>query len=471
MKIVQTFWSGGQEVPLLHTYGWKRPEYHLFSWALSVYRLRQHYDEVELYTDKKGKELLIDQLKLPYTKVHLGLDDINRFHPNAWALSKIHTYARQTTPFLHVDGDIFIWEPFDEEQLKQPYLVQSVENGEMVYSSRFKAFCRDLKDTHPLFPDPESLNKDLFLYNTGLFGGTGIDLIQAYCAEAFELAEKNKEVLHQLNATSFSLFVEQYLFYLMLEKEGKEVTSLIPGLFFENSYVNFGDFEEVPFKRTYLHLLAQFKSNDRVLKLLECQLRQEFPEAYLTILGCLESVQYEVESATTSANFENTLSLALWNAWDTEAENDQQLLARDLTCHGLFRFIFDRSPDDILNCVITQHPGLRIVIPEPVLSSEGQSAEIPVDGPIALVTELGGGQSEVVLDELDLEILQQIKEPTTIFALLKHLAPYFDEQPPYSEDFIGLIHNRLNGFIQHRLITCPNYQPKPQSNPNGKRSI
>ena len=53
MKIIQTFWTAGQD-PLKHGFGWTHPEYNLMSWALSCLSLMEHYDEVELYTDSAG---------------------------------------------------------------------------------------------------------------------------------------------------------------------------------------------------------------------------------------------------------------------------------------------------------------------------------------------------------------------------------------------------------------------------------
>mgnify|MGYP000084925178 FL=1 len=72
MKIVQTFWSGGAN-PLEKAYGWPLPEYNMMSWVLSCLSLRKYYDDVELYTDKLGYELLIEKLRLPYTYVHVGM--------------------------------------------------------------------------------------------------------------------------------------------------------------------------------------------------------------------------------------------------------------------------------------------------------------------------------------------------------------------------------------------------------------
>ena len=71
-------------------------------WALSCLQLRKYYPEVVLYTDKVGAEMLIDTLKLPYTEVACEFDKFNDIHKDLWALPKIHAYASQHTPFLHV---------------------------------------------------------------------------------------------------------------------------------------------------------------------------------------------------------------------------------------------------------------------------------------------------------------------------------------------------------------------------------
>ena len=105
MRIVQTFWTAGQD-PLKHAFGWLHPEYNLMSWTLSCLSLREHYDEVALYTDSEGKRILIDKLHLPYTEVNVIFDDFPCL-PQHWALAKIKTYSLQTEPFLHVDGALW----------------------------------------------------------------------------------------------------------------------------------------------------------------------------------------------------------------------------------------------------------------------------------------------------------------------------------------------------------------------------
>ena len=44
------------------------------SWTLSCLSLREHYDEVALYTDQKGYDVFINKLHLPYTEVNVVYD-------------------------------------------------------------------------------------------------------------------------------------------------------------------------------------------------------------------------------------------------------------------------------------------------------------------------------------------------------------------------------------------------------------
>ena len=74
MSIVQTFWPSYSD-PTMNCCGWKSPEYNLMSWALSCCSLREHYDQVELYTDQRGYDVLIEKIHLPYTAVHVVYDD------------------------------------------------------------------------------------------------------------------------------------------------------------------------------------------------------------------------------------------------------------------------------------------------------------------------------------------------------------------------------------------------------------
>ncbi len=79
------------------------------SWTLSCLNLRKFYENVELVTDEVGYRYLIEKLKLPYSSVRVELDCINTYPSSLWAIGKLYTYGIQNEPFIHVDGDVYIW--------------------------------------------------------------------------------------------------------------------------------------------------------------------------------------------------------------------------------------------------------------------------------------------------------------------------------------------------------------------------
>lgn len=71
--------------------------------------------------------LLTDTLQLPYSKVYLTHDQLKLIHTDLWALPKIYTYSLQKEPFLHIDGDVFLFHPFDSNLMESELIAQNVE--------------------------------------------------------------------------------------------------------------------------------------------------------------------------------------------------------------------------------------------------------------------------------------------------------------------------------------------------------
>jgi hypothetical protein len=139
MKIIHFYWSkpSQQQNDTLeenrHNGGWLSMQYHCMSWALSCLKFKQFYRDVELHTDQKGKGLLIDTLGLPYSKVYVCLDEMNYLPIQMWALPKIFTYSLQHEPFIHADGDVYIWEKFNPQFEQVPLISQHLENNFTYY--------------------------------------------------------------------------------------------------------------------------------------------------------------------------------------------------------------------------------------------------------------------------------------------------------------------------------------------------
>ena len=227
MKIIQTFWTAGQD-PLKHSFGWTHPEYNLMSWALSCLSLREHYDEVELYTDSAGYHILIEVLQLPYTKTHVIFDDFQCL-PHHWALSKIKTYSLQTEPFLHIDGDIYLPRPLPERLLTAPLVAQNREIGTSYYRRMMDAFLK-----HQNISISESLRQrweelSISSYNMGVFGGKDLDFIRRYCIEVEDFIGQNH--LNDANdcrsCANANVIFEQMLFAALAEKEERTIQPIL----------------------------------------------------------------------------------------------------------------------------------------------------------------------------------------------------------------------------------------------------
>jgi hypothetical protein len=74
---------------------------------------------------------------LSYTK-HIDYNDL-RYNPSLWAIPKILTYGKQQTPFIHVDGDVFVFEKFSNELSNARLIAQNPEIGTEYYQKSFES--------------------------------------------------------------------------------------------------------------------------------------------------------------------------------------------------------------------------------------------------------------------------------------------------------------------------------------------
>lgn len=288
-KIIQTFWvSETQENIFKNSGGFICPEIYYMSWAFSCLQLTKFYDEVELHTNQAGKKILIDLLGLPYTKVFLSLetDFMDTLLPSMWAYCKIHTYSLQEEPFLHVDGDVFIWEAFDDEILKKSLVVQNIDENLSVY----KHCLATIQNQAHFLPEWVTIDQaQIKAFNAGVIGGNDISFFKEYTRLAFEFYEKNKfcfEDLHRENK-HIHIVPEQLLPYVLAKKQNIETA-------FQNTKIvtpdngefsHFFEIDKIPFEGNYIHLLGNSKKskvyNDFVIFILE----QEYPQYFDKIIS------------------------------------------------------------------------------------------------------------------------------------------------------------------------------------------
>ena len=289
MRIVQTFWTAGRD-PLKYSFGWAHPEYNLMSWALSCLSLREHYDEVALYTDQEGYDVLINKLHLPYTEVNVVYDK-NLCLPHHWAYAKIKTYSMQTKPFLHVDGDVYLPKPIPEEIINAPLIAQNREIGTEYYRSMIERMLSYPEIVLPDFVQQGLAEQSVASYNMGLFGGSDLDFIKRYCQEVENFMNINNmnDSSVKCSHVSCNVFFEQIMMAIMAGHEGKFVASIHKKAIEDKGYSSreFCNFENYD-KKQMFHLLGGHKRSKFNYEQLERIVLRLYSSYYTKIIHLFE---------------------------------------------------------------------------------------------------------------------------------------------------------------------------------------
>ncbi|WP_461631562.1 DUF6734 family protein [Labilibaculum euxinus] len=284
MKIIQTYWSSPAKLNSpddkngRNNGGWLSEYYHACSWALSNLKFRQFYPHMELYTDTNGYDWLVNKLGLKYTKVHLSLDNFDTYHPTLWALPKIHTYSLQNEPFIHVDGDVYIWEKFNSELENGQLLVQNFE-GETPY---YKMAIEQIKENFSYLPDllKEQIYNDhpFTAVNAGIIGGQDYKFFKEYATVAMDFIDRNKNHLSKIDIGMFNPIFEQLIFFLLAEEKRISITPFSKGI--KKNFAEFLTINDVPLFTKYIHTIGGNKRLEYMCNEIEARLKYEFPKEY-----------------------------------------------------------------------------------------------------------------------------------------------------------------------------------------------
>ena len=299
MKIVQSFWSKPLnklkdfrlDISLTNRKGggWFNERIYFMSCALSVLKLRQFYDNVELVTDSYGKKFLIDELNLPYTNVRLDLDKIENYTEDIWAIGKLFAYKIQKEPFIHVDNDLFIWKPFDRAVWNARLATQSYEFS----LDNYDLFCKDVYKNFTGFTEEigdYTKYGGRFIpgieetpYNFGIFGGTDISFIHYYVDFVIDFLDKNIEKVGRLkNPGALSVYLEQGIFFCLSKFRNIPVHLLFKDEKKVFDFKHFTQFENIP-EKWFIHALSKGKKIPAINEQVYLNLLNEFPDYHKKI--------------------------------------------------------------------------------------------------------------------------------------------------------------------------------------------
>lgn len=307
MLIVQTFWSKPLTWSTINRSnsglngGWLTPMHFYMGWVLSFLSLSKIYKDITLVTDRFGKQLLIDQLQLDYTKTICCLDSINTYNKDLWAVPKLYSYSLQNEPFLHVDGDVFIWKPFFEKNHKTDVVVQNIEYDvagcqELLHSihKNFRYIPASLKNIDSI--------RNINFVNAGVLGGYDINFLIAYAEEGMSFVSRNIHCLGLIDQVKFNLIFEQHLLYCMFTDQMKTITEILP-----KKALSTCEFHLLPKLNGYIHLGGEYKRDTFNCSQVAFQLKLNFPEHYKIIIEFLTKKygKYELKEFLGTIEYNN----------------------------------------------------------------------------------------------------------------------------------------------------------------------
>ena len=468
MRIVQTFWTAGRN-PLEYSFGWLHPEYNLMSWSLSCLSLREHYDEVALYTDTRGKEVLIDLLHLPYTEVHVVFDEFPCL-PQHWALSKIKTYSLQDKPFLHIDGDVFLPKPIDPAILDAPLVAQNRETGTKYYREMVD---RILQTPLPL-PDyvrNEMANEVIDSYNFGVFGGKDIDFISMFCKEVFSFyGNADFEMQNKTNCeVGLNIFMEQIWFTVLANQHNRNVTTLVETNILDTGYsnrqfCNFGLFDHVDL----LHIIGGHKKNTAICNNLNREITKWNPEIFQGILALFpeKNIRFGTKVPDTTSTFysiERSIAIfedfkdACLNRWQNI---DNSILLRQGHTYAKSYDVF-QSGRILSDLIFYRNPYLEIFAVPAMFNPKAADmlkkgynceSEFPLDFIGLIPTLEGQGYKEIPLAAFTKEVIDAVQDGSKYIEIINAIAEKRKLRGESKDNYGKLIKTKVNLLVNKRVI-------------------
>lgn len=284
LRAVWSFWS--RPFHAFHRWSWTSERHHLLAWALSVETARRHFPDTALCTDSEGARLLVDALGLPFAHVSTTLDRLADSDPEWWALGKLHAYREQETPFLHIDNDVFLWNPLPSEVAAGAVIAQNPErfdfddDGSWYQPRAMEAAIRAVGGWLPEAWWWFTARREGVAFCCGVLGGHRTDALRDYADAAIRV------IGHPANAPAWarigdkigsSVLFEQYLLAACLAHRG-----VAPRCLFDSDAESWDP--EAARRVGYTHLIAGAKSEPDLARRLEARVRRDHPALYERIL-------------------------------------------------------------------------------------------------------------------------------------------------------------------------------------------
>jgi len=261
-------------------FSWEHERFHCLSWILSVNLARQHFETTALHTDDAGAALLLDGLGLAFDHVDTSLNELNDADPDWWMQGKLHTYAQQHEPFVHLDSDVYLFKPLPPRILQAAVLAQNPESVDSSSHWYDVPACElAIRTRGDGYIPPEWTWYRTFVATQeaaccGIFGGHQLDFIRDYASTVLRLLRNpgNRHAFDRMPSKRHqNPFFEQYLLAACAGYHKVKIEYLFP---------SFSDAYSTAANIGFTHLMADAKRNANVSARLDQRVARDYPKAY-----------------------------------------------------------------------------------------------------------------------------------------------------------------------------------------------
>ncbi len=485
MNIIQTLYVDENIDLYKNPIGWVKPEFHCMAWALSCLQLKKLYKSVTLYANKHAANFLINELGLPYDNVVYFPESYSLPHKALWALPKLWTYSMQNEPFLHVDGDVFLFNRIDESILNNDVVGQNIEVATDYYTETQKEIEEHFSFLPNVVREDFETRIPIRAINAGILGGNDIKLFKDYTNEAFDYINKNIDSLPLMNADRFNVFFEQHLLYTMMKQRKSSTGLIFHDIIEDKGYQYVGSIQEVPFKRDYIHLLGHFKRDKVTCVLMALKLKQLYPDFYERILQTFTNKGQSISDLPIKENFGidfsklDTYVNNIINVFDKEEQTsfleDYKTLRSKIKEHiiscnideieqydkqvlNTYERIFNSAKDSIItkskhSCVIqTSYDFGGLMCARERVGIEYYNNWEMSSGTLynLLIPECtSSGFTLIDIDEFEVIVLEELNNGKTLFDLKNHMLSYVED---FSDEVSRIKLFKLTEEIVKKLV-------------------
>lgn len=283
MKVIQSFWSK----PIIDELNRSSSSDNIFcdnikykpiwlSWILNNYLLNLKYD-ITLFTDSVGANFLVDILGLKFKNIVREFDNFD-YPSYLWALGKIRALSLQSSPFIHIDNDVFLFDGIPENLLDKDVFIQSMEPIEEFYPvDYFESLSPKLSDE---WIEYRQSGIDIAM-NTGVIGGKRASFFKYYSFMVFDLIKNNMDIFRNNNSYGFMLLLEQYMLAACSRKHNIDVFELLKCDCNQKPWEEcLVDIDNQANSIGYVHLWAKSKNDIKNIEAVEKLISHYSPKSY-----------------------------------------------------------------------------------------------------------------------------------------------------------------------------------------------